>query len=266
MPSAPIANLKPVLAGPAPCKICGSASPLYGVVDFNHSCKTPHGKRFPLLGVPIYYRRCPACGFMFSDCFDDWTEHEFKQHIYDDLYVAVDPDYIETRPKATARLVEQLFRKDKSRLRLLDYGGGNGVCCQELRVSGFLSADTYDPFTPAYASRPEGTFDVVLCVETLEHLPRPMAEIESIIEYVSDSGVVLFTTLVQPTDLEKEGMNWWYIGPRNGHISLFSQKSLVSAWQRFGFKVVSFNDNLHLAFRKIPDFARHLVNEHVALG
>jgi len=218
------------------------------------------------LGVPVYYRRCPACSFMFSDCFDDWTEHEFKQHIYNDLYIAVDPDYAETRPKATARLVEQLFQKDKSRLRLLDYGGGNGVCSQQLRDLGFLSADAYDPFTPAYALRPEGKFDVVLCFETLEHLPSPTAGIASIIQSISDSGVTLFTTLIQPKDFEKQGMNWWYIGPRNGHISLFSQKSLALAWQRFGFKVVSFNDGLHLAFRKVPDFARHLVNEHAAQG
>jgi len=266
LPSVPIANLKPVYADPAPCKICGTASPLYGVVDFNHSCYTPHGTRFPLLGVPVYYRRCPVCNFVFSDCFDDWTEQEFKQHIYNDLYIAVDPDYSENRPKAMARIVEQLFHKDKSSPRLLDFGGGNGFCGQLLRGLGFLSADVYDPFTPTYALRPEGKFDVVLCFETLEHLPNPMAGIASIIESTSDSDIALFSTLVQPNDFEKQGMNWWYIGPKNGHISLFSQKCLKLAWQHFGFNVASFNEDLHFAFRKIPDFARHLVNEQAARG
>jgi SAM-dependent methyltransferase len=203
---------------------------------------------------------------MFSDCFDDWTEHEFKQHIYNDLYIAVDPDYAEIRPKATARLVEQLFQKDKSRIRLLDFGGGNGVCGQLLRGLGFLSADVYDPFTPIYALRPEGKFDVVICFETLEHLPNPRVGIASIIESTSDSGIVLFSTLIQPKDFEKQGMNWWYIGPRNGHISIFSRKSLALAWQNFGFKVASFNENLHFAFRKIPDFAKHFMKENTAGG
>jgi hypothetical protein len=32
-------------------------------------------------------------------------------------------------------------------------------------------------------------------------------------------------------------MNWWYIGPRNGHISVFTRTALASAWQRHGFMV-----------------------------
>jgi SAM-dependent methyltransferase len=196
---------------------------------------------------------------MFSNCFDDWTELEFKQYIYNDRYIEVDPDYAEIRPRETAILVGKMFQKDKSRLRLLDYGGGNGVCGQLLRGSGFLTTEIYDPFTPQYARRPEGKFDVVICFETLEHLPNPMAGIASIIESTTDSGAVLFSTLLQPIDFEKHGMDWWYVGPRNGHISIFSRKSLALAWRHFGFKVASFNDGLHFAFRQIPDFARHIV-------
>jgi 2-polyprenyl-6-hydroxyphenyl methylase/3-demethylubiquinone-9 3-methyltransferase len=66
---------------------------------------------------------------------------------------------------------------------------------------------------------------------------------------LTPSGVVLFSTLVQPPELDSIGMAWWYIGPRNGHVSLFSERALAVAWQRHGFTVSSFSPDLHLAFR-----------------
>jgi hypothetical protein len=61
---------------------------------------------------------------------------------------------------------------------------------------------------------------------------------------------VLFSTLVQPPAFESTGMTWWYIGPRNGHVSLFSERALAVAWQRHGFSVSSFDPDLHLAQRR----------------
>jgi SAM-dependent methyltransferase len=141
---------------------------------------------------------------------------------------------------------------------VLDYGGGNDVFCATLRASGFPVAVTYDPMVPEYARRPDGKFDLVTCFETLEHLPDPTAGIAQIIEYAADPGLVLFTTLLLPADFDKQRLNWWYIGPRNGHISIFSKQALTAAWQRYGYKVASFNDNNHFAFRTLPPFLAHL--------
>jgi hypothetical protein len=59
--------------------------------------------------------------------------------------------------------------------------------------------------------------------------------------------------MLQPQDFDQKGMSWWYIGPRNGHISIFTRPALAAAWGKFGFKTASFNDNLHLAFRTLPE-------------
>jgi hypothetical protein len=40
---------------------------------------------------------------------------------------------------------------------------------------------------------------------------------------------------------------------------LFSRSALAKAWGRHGFRTGSFDDNMHVAFRTLPDFARHLV-------
>src|SRR5580693_4482079 len=130
-------------------------------------------------------------------------------------------------------------------------GGGNDAFCTALRASGFPVAVTYDPMVPEYAHRPDGKFDLVTCFETLEHLPDPAAGIAQIIEFAAEPGLILFTTLLLPADFDKQRLNWWYVGPRNGHVSIFSKQALTAAWKRYGYKIASFNDNNHFAFRTL---------------
>ena len=65
--------------------------------------------------------------------------------------------------------------------------------------------------------------------------------------------------MLQPADIDRQGLSWWYAGPRNGHVSLFSRESLVALIEPFGFGIASFNDDLHVLYREIPDFARHFL-------
>jgi len=253
-----IDNLRPVSVAERPCKICGGAAPLYGVVDFHKSCEQARGIRFGLCGVPIYYRRCDTCGFLFTDAFDDWSVEQFKTYIYNDEYQKVDPDYQNERPRSNAGVVAQLWGDIKTQTRVLDYGGGNDTFCAGLREAGFPVAMTYDPMVAEYASRPEGKFDLVTSFETFEHMPDPGAGIVSILESVADPGLILFTTMLQPADFDQLGLNWWYVGPRNGHVSIFSRRALETAWDRHGYKIASLTDNIHFAFRNLPHFLAHL--------
>lgn len=249
-------TLKPASAAPAPCKVCRAPAPVYGTVDFNRCCRIPNGISLPPSGTPVHHRRCSACGFLFTGAFDDWSHDDFKAHIYNAGYLAVDPEYLDIRPRANAAMVVDLFGAQRAERRVLDFGGGNDVLCAELRAARFPVAVTYDPFVPEHAQRPQGTFDLVTCFETLEHMPDPVAGIGAIVATVAEPGLVLFSTLVQPQDFDAVGIDWWYVGPRNGHVSLFSRKSLVHAWGGYGYHVVSFNENLHIAFRTLPEFAK----------
>lgn len=254
-----IDSLKPVSAVPLPCKICGGAAPLYGVADFNKCCAEDRGIRLPLSGVPIYYRRCAACSFVFTDAVDGWNDDQFKAHIYNDGYYAVDPDFQSVRPRANADVVERLWGEYKAETRVLDYGRGNDVFCTTLRANAFPVAMTYDLMMPEYARRPDGKFELVTCFETLEHMPDPAAGIRLILECLAEPGLVMFSTLVQPADFDTYGVNCWYVGPRNGHVSIFSRQALAIAWGRHGYTTGSFNDNLHVAFRTLPAFAAGLI-------
>jgi 2-polyprenyl-6-hydroxyphenyl methylase/3-demethylubiquinone-9 3-methyltransferase len=255
----PISEAKTTSPDTIPCKICGQAAPLYGAVDFNKSCVEITGKILPPSGVKIAYRRCPRCHFLFTTAFDHWSTDQFKQFIYNDDYIEIDPEYEDIRPRRNAEMILGLFDRDRSRLRVLDYGGGNGLTADILRGAGFRSAQTYDPFYPQYAVLPEGRFELVICIETLEHLPDPMAGIAALAGCCAEPGVVLISTGTPPADFDDQGLNWWYVGPRNGHISIFSKLALQVAWKRVGFSFGSFNDTVHLAYRNLPDFASHLL-------
>jgi SAM-dependent methyltransferase len=242
-------HLRPLGAGIRPCKICGCPAPLFGEVDFNRCCEDSRVASPPPLGIAVHYRRCTDCGFLFTECFDDWTQAEFKQFIYNDDYIRFDPDYLEERPAGNAAQMIVKFGQDRARIRILDYGGGNGLLAARLRAAGFQHVQTYDPFTPEYSGRPDTKFDLITSYETFEHLADPLPVLDILVGLLAPGGVVLFSTLLQPAEFAAIGMTWWYIGPRNGHISLYSARALALAWQPHGFTVSSFNPNLHLAFR-----------------
>ncbi len=251
-------GLRPVSTNPCPCKICGSPAPLFGVVDFHQTCVGIRGVEFRLSGVPIYYRRCGNCAFLFTDAFDDWTVEQFKAHIYNEEYKLVDPDYSDFRARGNAGAVVRLWGPLRRETRVLDFGGGNDTLCTVLREAGFAAAVTYDPMVPQHAERPVGKFDLVTSFETFEHLPDPLAGVRSIVELTADPGLVFFSTLLQPADFDRQRLNWWYVGPRNGHVSLFSRQALALAWERYGYRVASLGDNFHFAFRNLPSYLAHL--------
>jgi 2-polyprenyl-6-hydroxyphenyl methylase/3-demethylubiquinone-9 3-methyltransferase len=246
-----VSKLRPPAQAAGPCKACGKPAPLFGVTDFNRSCEIVRGLRLPLSGVAVYYRRCGGCGLVFTDAFDDWSTADFTAHVYNAAYPQVDPDSLETRPAANVDLFAARFAPFAAELAILDYGGGNGRFAEGMRAAGF-DCVTYDPLQPEFATRPGGRFRLVTCFETMEHLPDPAAGAADIAALLAEDGAVVCSTLVQPPDFEQIGMGWWYIGPRNGHITLFSRLALATVFHRAGLHMVSLNDNTHAAFRDEP--------------
>ena len=254
----PSLRLRPADPAETACKVCDGPARLFGVIDFNRSCEEARGAFLPLAGVPVYYRRCERCGLVYTDAFDDWPHEAFETHIYNAAYGEVDRDYEAVRPQGNARMIASAFKTSASALQVLDYGGGNGALAARLREAGFGHAETYDPFHADHRVRPQRRFNLVTCFETLEHMPEPKAGAADIASFLADDGILLFSTLVQPADFAAQGMRWWYIGPRNGHVTLHTRASLAALWAPLGLQVASVNDNIHMAFRTIPAFARHL--------
>jgi tetratricopeptide (TPR) repeat protein len=241
---------------PLPCKICGGSSLLFGLVDFHKSCMEAQGKRLNLSGIPVYYWRCAACRFVFSDSFDRWPEETFARRIYNADYPLVDPDFASLRPEGNARLIADAFSSSRSEISILDFGGGSGRLAEILRERGF-SAVTYDPFS-THRELPQLRFNLITCFEVLEHAAQPAESLRRMHSLLEEEGLILFSTLLQPKNFDTIGLNWWYAAPRNGHVSLYSADSLIRLFAMVGLRVASYNENLHLAYRQVPGFARHL--------
>jgi SAM-dependent methyltransferase len=240
------------------CKVCGGRAYAYGVVDFHKNCESRRGHVLDMSGVPIYYHQCPDCQFIFTTAFDRFTTEDFLRDIYNADYGLVDPDYHDSRPRENAQVLLRLLAPNPPR-RLLDYGGGTGILADLLRAAGFPEVETYDPFVPEFSTRPNGRFDCIVSFEVLEHATNPAQVLEEMNGLLGEPGLILFSTLLQPLDMDRQGLNWWYVGPRNGHVSLYSRTSLESLTRPLGLTLRSFNEGTHVAFRGVPEFARHFL-------
>ena len=241
------------------CKCCGGPAHSFGQVDFHKSCESRRREVLGPCGILIEYHRCPCCNFLFTTDFDGFSTDDLKRYIYNDDYIQVDPDYHEERPRTNAETLLELFPTVRPR-RTLDYGGGSGRLEGILRDCGFGEVRTYDPFVEEFAERPEGRFDLIVCTEVLEHATQPRRVVEDIASLLDDPGLVVVSTLLQPADIAYQGLNWWYVGPRNGHVSLYTPASLRSLVHPLGLRFGSFNESWHVLMRDaIPAFARHWI-------
>jgi len=249
---------RPLPPAPRSCKACGAPSPVLGSVDFNKNCEDRRRAALPLSGRSVAYHRCPDCALLFTGDFDAWDRDDFRAHIYNEGYADVDPDYAGSRAAGSAELIGQLFGLACRGLEVLDYGGGDGGLAALLASRHGMLAEVYDPFNPACDVPPQRQYPLVTCFEVLEHTPDPRATIREIAGLVQADGIVVFSTLLQPLDFAQRGVGWWYVAPRNGHVTIYSAQALRALWSELGFQLISHGDGLHVAYRTLPEFARGL--------
>ena len=213
------------------CKICDGDSVEFDLVDLNKACSTQDFYAFGFSGVMVPYLKCASCGFVFTKFFDDWSAADFSRFIYNDDYIKVDPEYLSIRPERMANEWANRLGECRS-ARILDYGSGTGVFASRMRSFGF-QVEGFDPFSSP--GRPNGKFDIITCFEVLEHASDPKAALSDMKSFLEPAGCIILTTGIQPDDIMERRCNWWYIGPRNGHISIFSQDSLAFLAKATGF-------------------------------
>lgn len=206
------------------CKICQGPAVQFDWVDFNKYCDVDKYYEYGTSGVFISYLRCLSCNFVFTTDMDDWTFDDFARLIYNADYIKVDEEYVKTRPEQLAAGFASRFRGCEH-ARILDYGSGAGVFVDRMRQSGFRHIEAYDPFSNP--TRPMGTFDIITCFEVIEHSTDPVATIGDMKTLLREDGCIIFSQTVQPPDILSVRGNWWYIAPRNGHVSTYSEESLV---------------------------------------
>jgi len=232
------------------CKCCPETARLTGVVDFSKCGRDwMAGRKVePYAGWPVYYYHCAHCGFVFTRAFDHWTPEDFAHQVYNDDYVAQDPDYLDARPRASAQYISDNFGDDRANTTVLDYGSGAGFLGSFLAEAGFPPVVSYDPFSSP--SRPEGKFRMITCFEVFEHTPDPHGLVRDIASYLAEDGAVLFSTLICAPETVEQGIaNWWYCAPRNGHISFYGRETLMRLAAEAGLNHGWFDERTHVFYR-----------------
>ncbi len=246
----------------APCKICGGATRLFGDADANRTCEDRDGRgAFPPAGRAVRYLACEACGFVFTPDFDALTDAQMGAAIYNADYIRADPEFAEKRPDALAGMLAGMLAPFPG-LRLLDYGGGAGRMAEGLRARG-LAARVFDPFF-AHDPLPEGErFPLVTAFEVIEHSRDPLATFRDARRFLEPGAGLLFSTSLRPAGA---GIEWHYVAPRNGHVSLHTARSLDAAARALGeWRRLTLAEGLHLLLpgAGANAVARHLVRRAV---
>lgn len=243
------------------CPICNSTSHLLDVVDFNKNCEEQRGKFLPKSGIPVYYVSCPACEFIFAPEFSNWTDEDFSSKIYNASYIDIDPDYPEIRPQTNYGLLQRFFGGVCEQINHLDYGGGSGKLSEMLSSNGWNSS-TYDPFPVRDQEVPSlDNFNLITAFEVFEHVPNPIFLMENIKQLIQNDGMIFFSTLINDNNIKSnQRLDWWYASPRNGHISLYSSKSLKLLGEKYGFNFASLGVGYHVYFKNFPSWAKSLLS------
>jgi len=209
------------------CKVC--AGPVEEIFRLPSSKLT--GQPIPDTGDDCPYYECRQCRFLFA------TLHDASDHtkLYDDAYwTSQDPDWY-GRVSETLRpvlLAQSLLDLAPWRSRVLDFGCGMGTFVEVARRQLQMQVWGTDIIEPRFgrdwfigtAKLAPASFDVVVACEVVEHLASPVEVFEHIKRLLAPGGVFAFQTAYY--DPAACGRDWWYLGPANGHVSLYSAASL----------------------------------------
>ena len=242
------------------CPVCHGPTEILDVVDFNKNCLEARGVYLQLTGKPIYYNRCPDCGFAFAPEMWSWSHEDFQLYVYNADYEVVDPEYAQIRPRRDTDFVTQLFPAAREAGEHLDYGSGAGLLSDLLNARAWRST-AYDPFIHGEAQRPQRKFGLITAFEVFEHAPsvdKLMGDLKALAE---EEAVILFSTLLSDTYIAPNSrLDWWYASPRNGHISLYTTESLKRLARQAGWGFASFSPAAHcFVTRPIPAWARGVI-------
>ena len=208
------------------CLVCDSIA--YKVFELPNTKMT--GGPLDVEGYPVDYFKCQKCDFLFAN----------HQCTYDDVnYWGVVEPVDDGRAMQTMDLFK-LAGGDNTKT-VLDYGCGKGYGVMKFRELGFkgYGADIYPQRLEYYTTLDKAIpCDIAVACEVVEHFTNPKASFKHLCSLGKEA--IAFQTAYQDGNV---GRDWWYLGPANGHTSLYSPKSLDILAEQNNVKSVKLKDD-----------------------
>jgi 2-polyprenyl-3-methyl-5-hydroxy-6-metoxy-1,4-benzoquinol methylase len=177
------------------------------------------------------YLRCSHCQLVF-------VPKQFHLNAVDEQ---AQYDHHENNPndsgyrKFLSRLADPLLERLTANSEGLDFGCGPGPCLSVMLEEQGHSVDLYDLYYADNKTVFEREYDFITATEVIEHLSRPMIELQRLWNLLKPGGYLgLMTKLV--ADAEKFA-NWHYKTDPT-HISFFSAETFEYLGQQWGSRPV----------------------------
>ena len=250
-------GLQAVCADRAACKCCGATALPYGVVDFHKNCEIQRRRVLGVSGVPIYYYRCPACRSS-SRPRSTISRRTISSGTCTtrNTFWSIPITWESARANADFLIEPVLGRQAAARPRLRRRQRGSWRTACGPRVS---PGRRLRPVRPAPFGPPGRPLRLRRLLRGRRALHRPGADIRRHDGFLGRAGADHLLDVAPARRHRSPGPELVVRRPPQWPRLPLLEGEPGGALEPFGFGIASFNDDLHVLYREIPDFARHFL-------
>jgi hypothetical protein len=216
-----------------PCRVCQHEAPQFFVKRLRRK-------------YDVSYHRCTHCGHVQTET-PYWLDETYSA-----LDFRGDTGMVE-RSISTGRYTIALAKMLEvgPEDRCLDWGAGTGLFVRFCRDHGlnYFYADRYSKniFALGFEAPPPGKDfrpKILTAFEVAEHYPDPLEDFKEPFAYQPD--YFFLSTVLH----RGEGPDWWYFLEDGQHVAIYTEKSLAILGEKFGYRLITNGENLHLFSRE----------------